>query len=122
MKKILIVDDDRAYQKVLTELFTEQGHEVIGAASGEEGYAKAVQEHPDLIILDVMMPHEHGLKALSRFKQGTEVQDIPVVVSTNYAEAEMLVKEQGAAVFLLKSETSNKQLIEKVEEVLQHNS
>jgi CheY-like chemotaxis protein len=53
--KILVVEDDPDYRAVLEEILSSEGYRVVTAASGDEGLKKVVDEHPDLIVLDVMM-------------------------------------------------------------------
>ena len=55
-KKILIIEDDAALQKALTDTLAERGYEIVSAFDGEDGVAQATREHPDLILLDIILP------------------------------------------------------------------
>ena len=66
MTKILVVDDDSAINELIKINLELQGYEVIQAFNGVEGFAKAKQEEPSLIVLDVMMPEVDGYTVARR--------------------------------------------------------
>ena len=70
MTKILVVDDDSAINELIKINLELQGYEVIQAFNGVEGFAKAKQEEPSLIVLDVMMPEVDGYKINALFDKG----------------------------------------------------
>lgn len=78
-KRILICDDDPAILRVLEVNLEVEGYEVLLAHHGEEAYEVAVAEHPDLIILDIMMPRLDGYQTCAKLKADDSVKDIPVV-------------------------------------------
>ena len=93
MKKILIVDDElfvRQLVKVKLELCELK---VIEAMNGVEAIDKAVQEQPDLILLDVMMPKMNGFDTCSRLKDHPATSHIPILMLT--ARGEQVDKEKG---------------------------
>jgi len=93
IKKILIVDDElfvRQLVKVKLELC---GLKVIEGMNGEEAIDKAVQEQPDLILLDVMMPKMNGFEACRQLKDLPGTSHIPIVMLT--ARGEQMDKEKG---------------------------
>ena len=63
VKKILVVDDSPTERHYMVELLTKNGYEVTTAENGEEGIAKAKAEHPDLVLMDVVMPGLNGYQA-----------------------------------------------------------
>ena len=73
MTKILVVDDDIAINELVKVNLELQGYNVIQAYSGVEGFAKAKQEEPNLIILDVMMPEDDGYTVARRVRQCSEI-------------------------------------------------
>ena len=81
-KKILIVDDEDDITKWLTLLFIENGNQAITAADGAEGYNKAVSENPDIIVLDISMPVESGVKMYRKLKESDKTSKIPVIMLT----------------------------------------
>lgn len=83
---ILIVDDVSANIGVLADYLGAHGFSVMVAQDGEEGVGRAQFGHPDLILLDVMMPGIDGFEACRRLKAGKETQDIPVIFMTALSE------------------------------------
>ena len=85
-KKILIVDDEEALREVLTSILEQEGYSVIQAADGRQGVESAKKNRPDLILMDVMMPHMTGFQALEKLKKMKETVDIPVIMVTAKAD------------------------------------
>jgi DNA-binding response OmpR family regulator len=81
-KKILVVDDEADVVTFLTTLLEDNGYSVIQAADGKEGFAKAKAEQPDLIVLDISMPEETGVRMYRNLKENTQTASIPVVMLT----------------------------------------
>lgn len=100
-RKILVVEDDPAFSKILYELAHEQGFRCILAASADEGYELALECLPDGIILDMGLPDHMGLTVLDRLKNTARTRHIPVhVVSVHdFSEAAF---QMGAVGYMLK--------------------
>ncbi len=82
-KRILVIDDDEDIQDVAqVALEVVGGWEVITASSGIEGLSLAATEHPDAILLDVMMPDLDGIATLKQLKTNPATQTIPVILLT----------------------------------------
>ena len=81
-KKILLVDDDPGVHFIATPVLTKQGYIVISAKTGEQGLQLALNQRPDLIILDVIMPGIKGRDLCSKIKAYDVLKDIPVVFLT----------------------------------------
>jgi len=84
---VLVVDDDPIIVKLLQVNFEMEGYQVISAADGKEGLARAQGSRPDLIILDVMMPGIGGLELARTLKSGAETHDIPIILLSAKAQA-----------------------------------
>lgn len=82
MAKILIIDDDVAINELIKINLELNGYEVTQALNGIEGFAKAKQEEPALIILDVMMPEVDGFTVAQRIRQCTEIAETPILMLT----------------------------------------
>ncbi len=82
MTKILVIDDDSAINELIKVNLELQGYEVVQAFNGVEGFAKAKQEQPALIILDVMMPEVDGFTVAQRIRQTSEISDVPIIMLT----------------------------------------
>ena len=82
MAKILIVDDDNVFIRVVQARLEACGYEIVTANDGEEGLEKAEKEKPDLIILDVLMPRMDGNAMLAQVKRNKEIEKIPIIMSS----------------------------------------
>ena len=80
MKKVLIVDDDVDIRKVVSKLVEKSGYLSIEAKNGVEGMGKVREDKPDLIILDILMPKESGIRMYRELKIEESLKDIPVIV------------------------------------------
>ena len=80
MKKVLIVDDDVDIRKVVSKLVEKSGYLSIEAKNGVEGMGKVREDKPDLIILDILMPKESGIRMYRELKTEEALKDIPVIV------------------------------------------
>ena len=76
---ILIVDDTPENLRLLTKILSEHGYNIRVAASGSHALATIKKEHPDLILLDIMMPEINGFEVCSRLKGDKDTQGIPVI-------------------------------------------
>ena len=83
-KRILVVEDEPDQLTTLKFRLEANGYEVISASDGEEGLAKAQKEHPDLILLDIMLPKMDGFEVCRRLKQDKSTSSIPVIGLTAY--------------------------------------
>jgi DNA-binding response OmpR family regulator len=81
-KKILVVDDEPDVVAYLSAVLADNGYEVVSAQDGREGMAKTVAERPDLILLDITMPNESGVRMYRELHAGPETTKIPVVMVT----------------------------------------
>ncbi len=104
IKKILVVDDSATERHIIGELLTKQGFEVSFAESGEMGVAKAKQERPDLVMMDVVMPGMNGFQATRAIAKDPETQQIPVLLCTTKDQETDKIwgMRQGAKDYLVK--------------------
>ncbi len=84
---VLVIDDDPVIVKLLQVNFEIEGYEVISAENGPTGVARAHEEKPDLIILDVMMPGMNGLDVARLLKGDDETNAIPIILLSAKAQA-----------------------------------
>jgi DNA-binding response OmpR family regulator len=87
--RILLIDDDKDVHTVVKKVLEPKSYEVISAYDGFEGLSKVVEERPDLIILDVIMPGKHGFDVVHELKTDEKYHffsNIPVLMLTVYPE------------------------------------
>jgi DNA-binding response OmpR family regulator len=84
--KILLIDDDVDFVEATKIVLESKPYEVIVAYDGDDGLRKAREENPDLIILDIIMPGKDGFSTAEYLKKDSELNKIPVLVLTSYAE------------------------------------
>lgn len=104
MAKILIAEDEQDIRTLITFTLQFAGHQVVAYKDGQEALEAATIENPDLILMDVRMPHMDGYEACRQMKANPQIRDIPVVfLSAKGQEAEINTGyESGAAEYLLK--------------------
>ncbi len=98
---VLLIDDDPAVREVIHRTLTKEGYDVKMAADGLTGLDLARQTHPEVIVLDVMMPGMDGWTVLSKLKSDPDLQAIPVILAT-MLEDKALGFSLGAQEFLTK--------------------
>lgn len=98
-KKILIVDDDPDVRLFSSSVVEDLGCEAVEAGDGEEGQRMVAQEHPDLIILDVMMPLQSGIRLYRALKTDAAFAHIPVIVLSGISKRSFLKSQEALAAF-----------------------
>jgi DNA-binding response OmpR family regulator len=93
-KKILVIDDEKDLLEEVSALLTDYGYQVSTASSGREGLEKAIQEKPDLILLDVVMPKMDGWQVLQRLKGDEATRATPVLMLTAKGELGSIFESQ----------------------------
>ena len=118
-KKILVVDDEADIVTIIQMRLEAGGYEVISASDGNNGYAKARSENPDLIILDVMLPGMDGYKVCRLLKFDQKYKRIPIIMLTAKGgkDDQDISSQVGADLFLNKP-PELKELLAKVNELL----
>ncbi len=110
MKKILIVDDQSFIRTVFKQQLEQMGNVVtMEAANGNEAVGKAKVAHPDLILLDIVMPSKDGFAVLEDLRDDIELRNIPVIVISSHADEEKIAqaKRLGAREFINKMDIND---------------
>ncbi len=120
MKKILIIEDEQALQRALSDYMAKEGYKIFSAVDGESGFALAKKEKPDLIMLDLILPKMTGLDVLEKIKKDPEIKRISVIILTNIEDAESIGRamQLGAAAYMLKAAYKLEEVLEKVKKFL----
>lgn len=85
MHKVLLVEDNETNREMLARRLEKRGYRVVQAPDGEEGYALARAEAPDLILMDISLPGMNGWQVIELLKAEAKTKDIPVIVLTAHA-------------------------------------
>jgi CheY-like chemotaxis protein len=121
MKKILVVEDELAYLKLLKTQLTEKGFEVTEAVNGKEGLEKAKTEHPDLILLDIRMPVMDGMTMLDLLRKEEATKKMKVIMLTNLEPDNKILKgvvSDEPSFYFVKSDIQFTDLLNKINELL----
>ena len=120
MATILLADDDKVLRDMYRLRLVGAGHVVYEATDGAMVVDEAKKTHPDLILLDVMMPKMNGLDVLKLLKSDKELQNIPVIVMTALSQdlSQTDTISNDAVGFVSKSETMPDQLVAKVNQLV----
>jgi two-component system alkaline phosphatase synthesis response regulator PhoP len=95
-KKILIIEDDPATQRLVDYSLRQEGYQVITASNGLDGIRKALAESPDLVILDVMLPGMDGFEICYRLRSEPATKKLPILMFS--AKAQEIDKDTGMKV------------------------
>ena len=118
MKKILVVDDDKAVTTLLERLLSAQGYDVLVASDGLDGMVQVRKHVPDLIILDVMMPEINGYDVCSNLKFDERFKQIPIIVLTSREQELDARIGKLMGISYLHKPIDSKILIERIQSVL----
>ena len=116
MKKVLTVDDDVDIRRVVSKLVEKSGYEAIEAKNGVEGMHAVRENKPDLIILDMLMPKESGIRMYHELKTEESLKDIPVIVLSAIPQKSFLRSQRVLDEFGGQSVPEPEAYIEKPEE------
>jgi two-component system, OmpR family, response regulator VicR len=119
-KMVLIIDDEPHLQEELTGALVEAGFRVRNAYDGVSGLGIVLEEAPDLVVLDLILPKKDGFKVLREMKWREETKDIPVIVLTNLENSDNieLAIRLGAKSYLAKSNYSVANIVEKIQGII----
>lgn len=115
-KIILVVEDEISILLVLHDRLRQEGFEVSKASNGEEALTIALTEHPDLILLDLLMPVMDGLTMLKKLREDAWGKNVPVMILTNLSGEEQLkeAEKYGVTDYLVKVDWHIEDVIQKI--------
>ena len=119
-KQILLVEDDPLLIDIYTTKFKEAGFAVEVADSGAYVLKKAKEVKPDLIILDIVLPHVNGWEVLENIRKDEELAAIKVIILSNLGQKEEIEKgmKLGADLYLIKAHYTPSQVVREVTKLL----
>jgi|ERR1035437_3051314 two-component system response regulator AtoC len=115
-KKVLIVDDDNNLRKVLIDQLNISGFETYGAQNGEEGLQKALEIHPNVILLDIQMPKMDGWQVLEKLRADAWGKDAKVMMLTSSDQMDNVAHAMESSVYtyIVKSNLKLEDIVEKI--------
>jgi two-component system cell cycle response regulator DivK len=118
-KQILVVEDQEDNRRILRDLLTSAGFDLVEATTGEEGVTLAETRHPDLILMDIQLPGLDGYETTRRIKANPALQHTPIIAVTSYALSgdDVKAREAGCDGYVTKP-FSPRALLAKVREYL----
>ncbi len=116
--KILVVEDDPLIQRMYGRSLQQAGYTVAFANNGPEGLSAATSEHPDIILMDVMMPGMDGIEVLKELKGSQATAPIPVIMLSANDDPELMqhALELGAKRYLSKQTVEPSQIVQMVQQ------
>jgi CheY-like chemotaxis protein len=98
-KKVLVVDDDPDVRLFSVTVLEENGYTPLEAANGEEGLAKIKEEKPDLVILDILMPRQSGIRLYRELKTDKSLKNVKVLILSGIAKKTFLRSQKALTEF-----------------------
>ncbi|MBI5400761.1 MAG: response regulator [Candidatus Yonathbacteria bacterium] len=119
-KIILMVEDEVPMLTALADNFAEEGFSVLKAMNGVDGLNLALARHPDLILLDIVMPQMDGFIMLKKLRADEWGKKVPVFMLTNYSDNEKVAEAlvDDVSEYFVKSDVKIEEIIARVKEKL----
>lgn len=120
-KSILIVEDEAAMLKALTSKFEKENFTVFAASDGEEGLALAGKEHPNIILLDIIMPKIDGITVMKKIREQRKWgKEVPIIMLTNLSDPDSVSEAANYGVydFLVKTDWRLDDVVKLIKEKL----
>jgi DNA-binding response OmpR family regulator len=120
MNKILIVDDEAPILNGISDKFTHEGFSVLKAIDGQEGLDKALAEHPDMILLDSLMPNTDGFYLLENLRKDDWGRGAKVIMWSNSHDSKTVARAEslGTIDFMIKSDWEYRDVVKRVKDFL----
>jgi DNA-binding response OmpR family regulator len=118
-KKILIVEDDTFLQGLAATKLSKEGY-TVSVASNTDDAVKHIDDAPDFVLLDIMLPGTDGFDVLKKFRDNDKTKGTPIIIFSNLAEDKDIAKakELGATDFMIKSNFTLDELADKIKSLI----
>jgi len=121
-KTILIIEDEKSLRGAIVDILRLKNFLTLEAKNGKEGVEMALSKHPDLILLDLIMPEMDGMTALKKIREDTWGETAPVIILTNLSAINGNVEDDAIAHrpthYLIKSDWKLHDIVKKIEEIV----
>lgn len=120
MAKVLIAEDEKDLLELYAKAFQNEGFETITAADGEEGLTRALEAHPDLILIDIQMPKMNGIEMLRKLREDPWGKLVPAVMLTNLGGTREISDSMSLKIsrYIIKAETNPMGIVDEVKNIL----
>jgi len=120
MKRILLVEDDPFLIDIYTTKLKEVGFKIDVAEDGKKAFRLLTQKTPDLLVLDIVLPHIDGWEILRKIREKKQFRDLPVIILSNLGQRQEVKKglELGATKYLIKAHYTPSEIVEQIKEIL----
>ena len=117
---ILVVEDESALREMYEDWLTAENYQVSTAEDGVVGIDKIMHQHPDLVLLDIMLPKKDGFEVLEEVRRNPKTRDLPVIILSSLDKGfeQKQGLDLGAEHYLVKTEISPDSLYETINKVL----
>ncbi len=122
MRKILLVEDDPFLIDIYTAKFKEAGFDIQVVTDGQESLRKIKEKLPDLVLLDIVLPHINGWEILRKIRQEDKLKNLKVIILSNLGQKEEVEKgiSLGATKYLIKAHYKPNEVVEQIKKILKH--
>ena len=121
MKKVLIVDDDKVFSKVLADTLIGEKFMVVEASNGQEGLTIFEKERPDLVVLDVRMPALDGIGFLKKLREkNNNITPVPVLIASNLSDMDKVGEgvSLGVRGYISKTEETTEGIVADIKRII----
>lgn len=122
MKRVLIVEDEKMLAEMYSDKFKHEGFEVLLADDGEKGLKMALEEEPDILILDILLPKKEGVDVLKEIREsGDWGKKIPIIMLTNLDSSDYIldaVNKYYPSYYFIKANVDLNEIVNKTKELL----
>lgn len=117
-KTILIIEDEKSLRGALVDILRLKNFLTLEAKNGREGVESALSNHPDLILLDLIMPEMDGMTTLKNIREDVWGKGVPIIILTNLSGTIEEFMDDVVTYYLIKSDWKLHDIVKKIEEVL----
>ncbi len=121
-KKILIIEDNQSYREILSKKFTHEDFDVYNAENGHDGINKAIDNKPDILITDLLLPKMNGIQVMGESRNNEWGRHVTILILTNLNPDDKIlesIERNKPAYYLIKPQVTLEDIVEKVKSVLQ---
>ncbi len=119
---VLIIEDEKSLRNAVVDILLLKNFLTLEAKNGREGVDLALSKHPDLVLLDIIMPEMNGVEVLKKIRANSWGVKVPIIVLTNLSETNGQftddIAKQKITHYLIKSDWKLHDIVKKIEEVL----